>query len=78
MELIAPSSETFAGGVIMPNLQPPIEDVRALLDYKERIEEALDGHHFIPNMTVNFKNYTPQELQSLNEHLIGIKMYPKG
>jgi dihydroorotase len=79
LKQVAPlSGRTFAGAVIMPNLQPPIEDVRALLDYKKRIEEAIGEQDLIPHMTVNFKNYTPKDLQLLDAYLVGIKMYPRG
>ena len=59
MKLVAPlSSKNFAGGLIMPNLVPPIDTKDALLSYKNRILNSIGDDDFIPYMTLFFKKYS--------------------
>ncbi len=79
LRLVAPlSAATFAGGVIMPNLVPPIDSLEKLLVYKTAVSAAVHPHIFTPYMTLFFRNYTKAELIAAKEHIIGIKLYPAG
>ncbi|MFC4994231.1 dihydroorotase [Rubritalea tangerina] len=79
LKLVTPlTAEGFAGAVIMPNLVPPVDNLDKLLEYKERILGACEGHKFDPFMTLFFRQYTEQELANAKDHMIGIKLYPAG
>lgn len=76
---VAPlSAETFAGGVIMPNLVPPVDNLDRLERYEQGIREAVDGHAFEPYMTLFMRPYTESELASMKDRIIGVKLYPEG
>lgn len=78
LSLVAPlSAGTFAGGVIMPNLVPPVDSVEYVLRYKEEIRSIV-GDKFDPYMTLFFKQYTEAELAAAKPHIIGVKLYPAG
>ena len=79
LQLVAPlSAETFAGGVIMPNLVPPVDSLPRLLAYREEVLAGIGDHVFEPYMTLFFKNYTEAELVEAQPHILGIKLYPAG
>ena len=79
LKLVTPlTAETFAGAVIMPNLVPPVDSLRALEEYRYRITEAQGDHVFNPYMTAFFRNYTEDELADLKYEMLGIKLYPAG
>jgi len=79
LKLVAPlTSHTFAGGVIMPNLVPPVETKEAVVAYKNRILEAINNDDFIPFMTLFFKPYTNEFLESVKDEILAIKLYPAG
>ncbi len=79
MKLVAPlSGETFAGGLIMPNLVPPVDCLELVHAYRERIEAALGEHTFKPYMALFFKQYSEKELSEAKDHILGIKLYPAG
>lgn len=79
LKLVAPlSAETFAGGVIMPNLVPPVDHMERLLAYREEIDASIGGMGFEPYMMLFFKKYTEAELAAAREHILGIKLYPAG
>ncbi len=43
MQTVAPlSAQSFAGGVIMPNLVPPLDNLKYLLEYRKRLTAAID------------------------------------
>lgn len=76
---VAPlSAETFAGGVIMPNLVPPVDNLDRLERYEREVREAVDGHAFEPYMTLFMRPYTESELASMKDRIIGVKLYPEG
>lgn len=78
LELVTPlSAETFSGAVIMPNLVPPLDSLERLLEYQKSIEKN-SRPDFLPFMTVFFKSYSRNELEALQPHILGIKLYPKG
>ena len=79
LKIVAPlSSQTFSGGLVMPNLVPPVTTVEALLEYKNRIISAINGNVFTPYMTLFFQNYTYDFLKNAKEHITSIKLYPAG
>lgn len=79
LELVAPlSAKTFAGAIIMPNLVPPVDNQELLLKYQERIIEAIGDEDFIPMMTLFFKPYTKEFLESVKDKISAIKLYPAG
>ena len=56
LKIVAPlSAKTFSAGIIMPNLVPPITTIEAVLDYKQRIKDAIGDEEFEPLMTLFFK-----------------------
>jgi dihydroorotase len=72
------SSYSFAGGVIMPNLVPAVDNWSRLQGYRQEIESVVGNDVFEPYMTVFFKQYSYQELEQFKPHIIGIKLYPAG
>jgi len=79
LKLVAPlSSKTFAGGLIMPNLVPPIDTKEALTAYKARILNAIGSDRFTPYMTLFFKEYSKEFLKDVKEEILAIKLYPAG
>ena len=79
LDLVAPlSAETFAGGVIMPNLVPPVADIERLEWYTGAVRRAVGAHIFTPYMALFFRNYSEADLAAVREHIIGIKLYPEG
>lgn len=76
---VAPlSARDFAGGVIMPNLVPPVTSVEQLEQYRAAILAAVAPHSFTPFMTLFFRPYSEAELSAARPHIIGIKLYPAG
>ena len=79
LKTVAPlSAATFAGGVIMPNLVPPVDSLDRLEAYRQEILDGIKGHVFEPYMTLFFRDYTEAELAKARERIIGIKLYPAG
>ena len=79
LDLVAPlSAETFAGGVIMPNLVPPVADLERLEWYMGEVRRAVGEHVFTPYMALFFRNYSEADLAAVRESIIGIKLYPEG
>ena len=79
LQTVAPlTAATFAGGVIMPNLVPPVDHLQRLLDYQTAVSAAVRPHTFAPYMTLFFRSYTEAELAAAKPHIIGIKLYPAG
>lgn len=79
LELVAPlSAKTFSGALVMPNLVPPITTKEALLEYKQRIINAIGNEAFEPYMTLFFQHYSYNFLKDVQHDIIGIKLYPAG
>jgi dihydroorotase len=77
LEKIAPCSNDFAGGIIMPNTVPPVTTKEAVIEYKKHILQNTD--RFTPYMTLFFKNsYDKTFLQSVKDEITAIKLYPAG
>ncbi len=73
------SAQSFAGGLIMPNLVPPVSTKEDILAYKKRIKIAIGDEEFEPYMTLFFKpTYTREFLESIKDEIVGIKLYPAG
>jgi len=79
LDLVAPlSADTFAGGVIMPNLVPPVADAERLAWYTAQVQRAVGDRVFEPYMTLFFRSYSEAELAALKDQIIGVKLYPAG
>lgn len=91
MEFVAPyTAEQFVGAVVMPNVmddkgQPILITPTAILEYQERIKEAILSKGikgFEPYMTAFFRpeGYDYTELMGLRDEagVLGIKYYPRG
>ncbi len=62
----------------MPNLIDPVDTKRKLLAYREKIIDASHSDTFTPFMTLFFKPFSREELESVRDDIIGIKLYPAG
>lgn len=79
LKTVAPlSAATFAGGVIMPNLVPPVDGLERLEAYRREVLEGIGDAVFDPYMTLFFRAYTEAELAAAKDRIIGIKLYPAG
>lgn len=79
LRVVAPlSAEHFAGGVIMPNLVPPVDTLDRLHAYRAEIDAAIAGSGFEPYLTLFFRNYSEAELRAARDQIIGVKLYPAG
>ena len=72
------SSYSFAGGVVMPNLIPAVDNLTRLKNYVREIKTNIGSDVFEPYMTVFFRHYTYQELEQFKPHILGVKLYPAG
>lgn len=80
LEVVAPlSAKSFAGGLIMPNLVPPVTTIEGVKEYKKRVIKACNGEVFEPYMTLFFKDdYSYEFLKEASEYIKAIKLYPSG
>lgn len=79
MQNVTPlSAAPFAGGVIMPNLISPVDNLYKLRKYKQEILQSEHTECFEPYMTLFFKEYSREELVEAKDEIIGIKLYPAG
>lgn len=79
LENVAPlSAYSFSGGLIMPNLVPPIQTLEDVKAYKERIMATIPNDYFEPYMTLFYKNYDKAFLAMAAPHIMAIKLYPAG
>lgn len=79
LELVAPlTAKYFAGGVIMPNLVPPVDSNERLDKYFSDVRKVTSEYNFAPYMTLFFRQYKEQELLAVKDKIIGIKLYPAG
>lgn len=72
------SSYSFAGGVVMPNLVPAVDNLERLTGYTKEIKSIVGEDAFEPYMTVFFKQYSDRELEQFKPHILGVKLYPAG
>ena len=80
LSVVAPlSAHSFAGGIIMPNLVPPITTIEAANAYKERIIHASGNNVFDPLMTLFFRaDYSAEFLKEASSTIKALKLYPSG
>ena len=72
------SSYSFAGGVVMPNLVPAVNNLERLQGYIKEIKSVIGQDVFEPYMTLFFQEYSYQELEQLKPYILGVKLYPAG
>lgn len=79
LETVAPlTSYSFSGALVMPNLVPPVTTLDAVKEYKKRIKHAIGRDDFEPYMTLFYQNYSRQFLESVQDDVTAIKLYPSG
>lgn len=79
LETVAPlSSYSFSGALVMPNLVPPVTTLEMVKGYKKRIKAAMESDDFEPYMTLFYQNYSREFLESVQDHITAIKIYPSG
>lgn len=79
LETVAPlTSYSFSGALVMPNLVPPVTTLEAVKEYKKRIKHAIGRDDFEPYMTLFYQNYSREFLESVQDHITAIKLYPSG
>jgi dihydroorotase len=77
---VAPlTAKTFSGALVMPNTNPPIISKEWVEAYRCEVEHAHNDPAFKPYFTLYFQtSYTYQFLESVRDHILAIKFYPKG
>ncbi len=79
---VADASRCFARAIIMPNLKPPVVDVRAAQAYRARILSAVPaGRGFEPLMTLYLTDtLSPDQIAAAKRSgfVYGVKLYPAG
>jgi dihydroorotase len=79
LNIVAPlTSYTFSGALVMPNLVPPVTTLEAVKEYRHRIKMAMESDDFEPYMTLFYQNYSREFLESVQDHITAIKIYPSG
>lgn len=80
LRTVAPfAAANFWGGIIMPNLVPPVVTYADVVAYRDRIRAAFDGVDFTPAMTLYLTDNTdPDDVARAYEDgvAIAIKKYP--
>jgi dihydroorotase len=79
LNIVAPlTSYSFSGALVMPNLVPPVTTLEAVKAYRHRIKMAMESDDFEPYMTLFYQNYSREFLESVQDHITAIKIYPSG
>lgn len=79
LSTVAPlTSYTFSGALVMPNLVPPVTTLEAVKEYRHRIKMAMESDDFEPYMTLFYQNYSREFLESVQDHITAVKIYPSG
>lgn len=79
LEIVAPlTSYSFSGAIVMPNLVPPVTTLEMVQGYRNRIKAAMESDDFEPYMTLFYQNYSREFLESVQDHITAIKIYPSG
>ncbi|MDD5717103.1 MAG: dihydroorotase [Sulfuricurvum sp.] len=79
LETVAPlTSYSFSGALVMPNLVPPVTTLEAVKSYRSRIKKAMESDDFEPYMTLFYQNYSRTFLESVQDDITAIKLYPSG
>ena len=79
---VSATAQHFSRALVMPNLQPALTSVAALLEYQKRILANIPQHSsFHPYMTLYLNTtVTPDDLASAAQYpdILGAKLYPAG
>jgi len=79
LKVVAPlTSYTFSGALVMPNLVPPVTTKEMVKSYRHRIIEAMESDDFEPYMTLFYQHYSREFLESVQDDITAIKIYPSG
>ena len=79
LTVVAPlTSYCFSGAIVMPNLVPPVTTLEMVKGYRSRIKAAMESDDFEPYMTLFYQNYSRDFLESVQDHITAIKIYPSG
>ncbi len=79
LSTVAPlTSYSFSGALVMPNLVPPITTLDAVKEYRHRIKVAMEADDFEPYMSLFYQNYSRAFLETVQDHISAIKLYPSG
>ena len=80
--VVPETSKNFARSIVMPNLTPPILNVKQAIDYKKRIEKVIPPiDNFKPYMTIYLTEETNKsELKQAYKDgaVFAVKLYPAG
>ncbi len=75
------TAQYFSRALVMPNLQPALTTMAAILSYRQRIVAAIGPHDFTPFMTLYLnEQVNPQDLHDIakSPYILGAKLYPAG
>jgi dihydroorotase len=73
------SFSQFSGGLVMPNILPPITTKADLEGYKNRVLAEIGDEAFKPYMSLFFKKeYDKKFLESVKDEILVVKLYPSG
>jgi dihydroorotase len=73
------SFSQFSGGLVMPNILPPVTTKEDLDGYKNRVLAEIGDEPFKPYMSLFFKKeYKKEFLQSVKDEILVVKLYPSG
>lgn len=83
LEHVVPATAVQMGrAIVMPNLKPPVTDVKQALAYRERIlANVPQGNQFDPLMTLYLTDNTSADMiaaAGASEHVKAVKLYPAG
>lgn len=79
LSTVAPlTSYSFSGALVMPNLVPPVTTLDAVKEYRHRIKVAMEADDFEPYMSLFYQNYSRAFLETVQDHISAIKLYPSG
>lgn len=72
------STEHFSGGIVMPNLVPPVDRKERLVAYQRDIDALTRDTGFLPLYTLFLRPYEEAELRELSRLVTACKLYPAG
>ena len=80
--VVPETTRHFARSIVMPNLNPPILNIKQAIEYKKRIEKAIPSKdNFEPLITIYLTEETNRDdLRSAykNGSVFAVKLYPAG
>jgi dihydroorotase len=77
--VVAYTSGSFSGAMVMPNLLPPVTTKEQVKSYNSRIKAACGDAAFEPYMTLFLKEPLSYAfLEEIREFVVAIKLYPSG